>query len=542
MKSNLFVVILAFLILGGCRFRGGYSMLKSSSTQMYSPYFGGNVTDQDIKAGTLTAGEVNDFEKWERWNDLSEGDLNLYKTKWAFYLTERYSVQVTNVVGEPISNQNVILLNDNNNTIWTALTDNTGRAELWNGAYGETKKVKSINVYVNGTAKIIEKPTVFEKGINFISIDKACEQFKKVDILFAVDATGSMGDEIEYLKTEILDIMEGTQQLDTTLDVHLGGLFYRCLGNSYVTRKWDFTPDFEQVGNFIKEQSADEGGLEAVEVALKEGIRDMSWRDDAHAKLLFIVLDEAPGNSVDILKRIHQDIQFAALKGIHIVPLIASGTGYSSDKSLEYLMRSMALATNGTTAFLTGHSGIGSSHTAPSTDSYDVEKMNKLILRIIARYSISYECGTDLNSFLSQIKDTTSVEIIEHVVVQRLLDTLTEHKIFTTDSMYTKDVDSSDLVIEVSDSVDVNNEEMIEKIVGTFKFYPNPTSGIINIQCSDSISTIYLSDANGRLLERFESNNMNQFQIDISKNPPGLYLIQCLWNEKWFSGKVLMLK
>lgn len=72
----------------------------------------------------------------------------------------------------------------------------------------------------------------------------------------------------------------------------------------------------------------------------------------------------------------------AAEKGIRIVPVAASGV----DKSCEYLLRSMALKTGGTYTFLTNDSGIGYDHIEPTIGSYDVEKLNDMMVRIVGEY------------------------------------------------------------------------------------------------------------------------------------------------------------
>src|SRR5690606_31226686 len=105
-------------------------------------------------------------------------------------------------------------------------------------------------------------------------------------------------------------------------------------------------------------------------------------------------------------------VRKASEKGVRIIPLVASGGGYDMDKSLEYLMRCCALGTNGTYAFLTNHSGIGNPHTAPSTDKYDVETLNKLLLRVIDQFLFVPECNTQ--QFIEQqeeVQDTSSVTL-----------------------------------------------------------------------------------------------------------------------------------
>ena len=50
------------------------------------------------------------------------------------------------------------------------------------------------------------------------------------------------------------------------------------------------------------------------------------------------------------------------------------------------LLRSMALKTGGTYTFLTNDSGIGYDHIEPTIGSYDVEKLNDMMVRIVGEY------------------------------------------------------------------------------------------------------------------------------------------------------------
>ncbi|MEN8252429.1 MAG: vWA domain-containing protein, partial [Patescibacteria group bacterium] len=234
---------------------------------------------------------------------------------------------------------------------------------------------------------------------------------------FAVDATGSMSDEIEYLKVELKDIISRITQKRPDLELNLGSIFYRCEGNSYTTLTSPFSKNIDKTINFIKEREAGEGGTEAVEIALDEAVNGMQWSDNAIARLLFIILDEPPGSNTSKVEKLSEAIISAAKKGIRIIPIVASGMNYGSDKSLEYLMRSMALSTNGTYVFLTDDSGIGNAHTRPTTDKYTVELLNELLLRLFYQFTETPKCPdaellTAIDSNIS-IENQIDIEEIE---------------------------------------------------------------------------------------------------------------------------------
>ncbi|MFB6351217.1 MAG: hypothetical protein ABEN55_03150, partial [Bradymonadaceae bacterium] len=56
------------------------------------------------------------------------------------------------------------------------------------------------------------------------------------------------------------------------------------------------------------------------------------------------------------------------------------------DKSAEFLLRSMAIATGGTYVFLTDDSGIGGNHIEPTIGEYEVHKLTDLLTAVAVRY------------------------------------------------------------------------------------------------------------------------------------------------------------
>lgn len=302
-----------------------------------------------------------------------------------------------------------------------------------------------------------------------------------------VDATGSMGDEISYLQAELLDVLKKVEKkLANTTNVRYGSVFYRDHGDEYVTRKFDFSNKAEKMINFIKDQRADGGGdfPEAVVEALDASIDDLSWSKGNTTKLMFLILDAPPHNSEENINRLYEKIKTAAEKGITIIPLAASDT----DKQTEYLMRTFALLTNGTYTFLTNHSGIGNDHIEPTTDAYEVEKLNDLLLRLILQRSIIPSCQNNSNN--QYINKKIEVEILEE----------TNPKV---------------------------------------KIYPNPTKGIINVQFSKSIDELYLYDFTGKILIKKEKLPNGNNTIDIIRYPQSVYLLKVRYGKQWDAFKII---
>ena len=85
----------------------------------------------NARAGLLTAGEVNDFAKWTLWDSIILGSHAKFVPQWGMHLTQRFTVQLTNRQGYPLSNRYVALTDSRGTTLFQARTDNTGKAELW---------------------------------------------------------------------------------------------------------------------------------------------------------------------------------------------------------------------------------------------------------------------------------------------------------------------------------------------------------------------------------------------------------------------------
>ena len=439
----------------------------------------------ELSAGTLTAGEIHDFSKWELWQDIAAEDLHQWQNHWNFKLTHRYAVQVMNEEGFPIVGAKVNLEGENQ-TIWKTTTDNTGKAELWNGVFVAQEKMptaQKITVTYEGNRREIQQLIPFNQGINFLKMDVNCTEKQQLDIAFVVDATGSMGDEIAYLQTELRDVIEKIQAERQDLVINLGSVFYKDKTDEYVTRKEDFTTDIGKAVQFMQAQKAGGGGdyPEAVDAALDMALNQLKWSDKTIAKLLFLVLDAPPHHSPEILEKLKKLTQIAAEKGVRIIPIAGSGI----DKSTEYLMRSLALCTNGTYVFLTDHSGVGNPHIEPTTDEYEVEKLNDLLVRLIGQFTTIAKCNQPIAA--------------------------------------------------------INLPNIIEKQPeNTVKCYPNPTTGIFKVSLETAVKELFLTDMSGKILLRFENLSAGETTVNLANFPNGTYFIRFSEADKLRTGRVVL--
>ncbi|CAH8283894.1 von Willebrand factor type A domain-containing protein [Mariniflexile fucanivorans] len=340
----------------------------------------GNPNGQ-LEPGVLTAGEWSDLNNWDFWNNLlSNQEYYEDVNKWNLKEIKRYSFVVSDKNQSFVANAEITLISKKVE-VWKTKTDSKGRATLWSDLDldGLTALIK-----FEDTIVIVADVKAYAEGINNVTINKTIDNKKIMDIYFAVDATGSMGDEINYLKVELNNVIKRIKQNNPLLEMRFGSVFYRDKGDDYVTRDLNFSTDETSLISFISNQSANGGGdfPEAVHSALDVAISQNSWNDNASARIMFLLLDAPPHYTQEVISSLELNLIKAAEKGIKIIPITASGI----DKATEYLMRSFAILTNGTYVFITDDSGIGNDHLEATIGNFEVEKLNDLMVRLVGEY------------------------------------------------------------------------------------------------------------------------------------------------------------
>ena len=206
---------------------------------------------------------------------------------------------------------------------------------------------------------------------------------RALDLGFLVDATGSMGDEMAFLQSELLGLVRRVRGVEPDLDLRISVVFYRDRGDAFITKALPFTRDADEAVSFISGTTADGGGdfPEDMNSGLEAMMRQ-HWSRDAVPQMLFLLADAPPQQYAGQDYTYHEAIQDAAANGIAIYPVAASGI----DKPTEFLFRAMAVMTGGKYVFLTDDSGVGNPHEEPDITGYKVEKLNDLMVREIRSY------------------------------------------------------------------------------------------------------------------------------------------------------------
>jgi hypothetical protein len=206
-----------------------------------------------------------------------------------------------------------------------------------------------------------------------------------LDVLFLLDATGSMGDEIDRLKQTIDIVADRVASLDPAPDVRFAMTLYRDEGDAFVTANYDFTSDVEQFRAALADVVADGGGdyPEALDEGLADALAKPTWRDPAEAiQLIFIVADAPPQVGRQVATPYTDSVVTAIERGIKIFPVASS----ESDDQAEAVFRQLAQATGAPFVFLSN--GAGGAATGGSTDiastDYEELALDDLVVRLIA--------------------------------------------------------------------------------------------------------------------------------------------------------------
>jgi hypothetical protein len=176
-----------------------------------------------------------------------------------------------------------------------------------------------------------------------------------VDLVFAIDTTGSMSGLIAGAKAKIWEIARHAQQGQPAPDLRVGLVAYRDRGDAYVTRVVPLTRDLDSVYAKLTEFQA-QGGGDTPEHVLK-GLRDAvdePWSDDPQAvKIIYLVGDAPPHYDYHDGITLEGVLGDATKKGIRI-DAIRCGT----DKDTEVAWETIAHGTDGEVSTIEQSGGV----------------------------------------------------------------------------------------------------------------------------------------------------------------------------------------
>lgn len=444
---------------------------------------------EKAKAGVVTAGIWNDLENWERFNTTwKEPETAVAAWKWNLN-KRRYAIEISDKNGKPAIDINIQLRNTDGSLLWSAKTDNRGFADLWNTPFLANTKPETASLLL--FAQYGERPytqlgkiSANGESRNSFRLDFSQKTPKNVDVCFVVDATGSMGDEINYLKEELMELMMRSSEMIPCSKLRLSTVFYRDLHDEYTAIHAPFTARFEDAVGFVQSQSAGGGGdyPEAVDAGLNEALDKLEWSPKALTRLCFLVLDAPPHDEKQ--PEIQRLTAAYAAKGIKIIPIAASGV----DKPTEFLMKQMAALTEGDYIYITDHSGVGNSHIKPTGGESSVDLLKNQLEKVIRKYTENKDCS---------------------------------------DSVKPYEPDPQTLIF--------GDDQII------IQSFPNPAYSFIDIHSNVTILSVSVYALNGQLVKNIETVGDNRYRLDVRDIDKGMYILSVKTSGKVYTSKILIL-
>jgi hypothetical protein len=183
----------------------------------------------------------------------------------------------------------------------------------------------------------------------------------RVEMVFALDTTGSMSGLIEGAKRKIWSLASFVAQGQPTPELRVGLLGYRDRGDEYVTRRFDLDDDLDRVFQHLRGFSASGGGdtPEHVSRALSEAVNKMSWSSDpAVVKVIYLVGDAPPHTDYQDGYNYRDAARTAVQRGIEIHTVRCG-----SDSSTEKVWRAIAQLGHGQFSSVEQSGGMREEHT-----------------------------------------------------------------------------------------------------------------------------------------------------------------------------------
>lgn len=204
-------------------------------------------------------------------------------------------------------------------------------------------KIMALSLFVI-TAGVIGLYPMYQQGNAHVNVTVQPlpvknTQANRIDLVFALDTTGSMGGMIEAAKEKIWSIATNMAQAKSAPEIRIGLVAFRDRGDDYVTKIVDLSSDLDSVYAQLMDFTAGGGGdaPESVNQALHEAVTKMSWSQSTDAYKVIFVVGDAPAqmNYRDDIKY-PVSIKLAKQKGI-VVNTIQSGEDASTTRQWKQM-------------------------------------------------------------------------------------------------------------------------------------------------------------------------------------------------------------
>jgi hypothetical protein len=343
---------------------------------------------QAPRAGVLTAASVADADRRANYLEYLARHADA-RDAVGLDMTQRVRLRAVDAQRRPVFDAVVRVSDGEQRVVASGRTHADGTWDYYPAVWGAAASSRALSATV--TAASGERATVTldvpapgaDAEREVVVRGAAATPPRALDLAFAIDATGSMGDELRYVARELADVVARVRVATPELTVRVGAVFYRDRADAQPLGVLPFTTDVGVVARALQGVVASGGGdyPEDMNRGLAAAFNDLAWRDDAGTDRVLVVFADAPPHAYsDAQYTYHDALRAASARGVRVLPVAASG----ADRTVEYLFRAMGAFTSTPYVYLTDDSGVGGAHLEADTDRVGVERFNDLLVRLIA--------------------------------------------------------------------------------------------------------------------------------------------------------------
>ncbi len=349
---------------------------------------------------------------------------------------ERLSFRVVDDSGKPVANAE-LAVRAGNELVASGLSHPDGTFRLYPAALGTSAGSFEVSARVSDargvrTSSVRTASVLVDRdGPRFTEIKlaspRALPDPVPLDVLFVMDTTGSMGDEIARLRATIEIIYANLTALRPRPLVRFGMVLYRDQGDMYVTSLVPFTDDLDAFQYQLDQVSAGGGGdtPEDLESALDDAVNAMDWNSGG-VRVGFIITDAEAHLDYGRQYTYVDAANDARARGIKLFSIGTGGLGLEG----EYQLRQIAQLTDAKYIFLTygesgesegGKPGSVSHHTGAN---WQAEKLEAIIIRFV-KEEVAYLSDTPLEvdeSYFTarKVDDETREQTLEKLFAEAI--------------------------------------------------------------------------------------------------------------------------
>jgi uncharacterized protein YegL len=340
-------------------------------------------------ASGLKAGFADDNKQFNYFVDF----LNKYTAKhYPINISERIMLRFRDAGNKPLPNASISISSDGGLLV-SGKSYADGTFMFFPSEYGTEQTTYEARITSGQSEKSLTIDRSGKREI-IVKIDTQRTVMKNIplDILFIMDTTGSMGEEIQRLKKTIEIINMNIASISTKPKVRFGMVLYKDRGDEYVTSTIPLTGDLDKFQEELDKVQASGGGdyPEDLQSALKDSIQKIKW-DPNGIRMAFIITDASPhldyGQTYTYVNAV-KDAQKNAIKFFSV------GTGGLNIDG-EYVLRQISQYTYAKYIFLTygergesegGKEGSVSHHTGAN---FQTDKLEAIVIRF-AKDELAY--------------------------------------------------------------------------------------------------------------------------------------------------------